>query len=643
MSRSKKTSKAPALRRSTRLKKQAPPPPLPIAVPNRLGRRLPTASTSKAPEVQDEQDESTDHESDTEVDELAEDTSLLDVASKNPFHQLLGMLGDETIQDVLGSEGYEDEDTDVSSQEHDEGDDRTGSVINIESSNDGSSFYIIPDDHDHVSTPQRKPKTERGTYKSFTALSPFPSSSPAASPAPKSNPKRKADDRTGSAEPTPKQKRDEESPKPQSKKARKTSAKQPKKRGRKPKLEKADESEVEEEPSEEVLEEMLDYFILHIPVGDPDDKQDRVTKAVQIEFKTPYKIFLYQVAEAMSLAVDSIPRLSYKFSLTRTAIEMLLCHETDYDQMLATLKEKAKAERDRAVHERVLVSNGGKKGPKQSKSVSKAKQTQQPCEVYLCRKVVAAPKEAKKKGSGGGQASTWSAAMTKPQKPTMSVCINQIKELNVCQWPHCDNAGGFCREIRDPINGGLTHRALTSQNIELWANMVVQGTAEFHHPPSCIRLYDNKTAQRQKQVAQPSAPGPQHPHPPPTYSASTSANMGVGGMSGNQPQYPSLAQPPAVPELAEWLAECDATGRGAPAIDNFSSMIPGFEMAGFVLLTDLRGFTWEQLLSLGLRKADGSELKILPGTAWRLLQNVGTDLEIFDETVLAFASKKKYY
>ncbi|KAG8703414.1 hypothetical protein FRC09_004177 [Ceratobasidium sp. 395] len=630
MAPSKKTRKAPTVRRSRRLKKQPPPTSLSPSPPAKRGRgRPPKTDKSKAPVESEEQGDTSAEGSASEVDELAEDSDAPDAGRlsdhaklNNHFMQLAGALGDETLEDALGAEGYEDEDSDVSSQETDDepGDHAApGSIIEIESSRDGSSFYLITEDHcDSVSTPVKAEQVKQETHKHRALLLSVPSSSP---PTPASDlddtPKGKGKGRQSAS----KRKRVEEDNKPQVKKTRGATASQ-KKRRKKVKG-KADEDEDAASEPEEEPEDMLNHFFLHIPAGDPDDATDRATKSVQAEFGLTYKDFRYLVAEQMDLPVGQLPRLSYKFSTTRTAMESLLRDEAEYTNMLKVVRQKAEVERDRAVQEK----GGQKGGRKPSKSVMKAKQMQQPCDVYLCRKVTPAPKGGKK-GQGSGQASNWAAAAMKPQKPTMTEYVAKIKELNTCKWPHCNTASGFCREIVDPFSKATAHRALSQQNIELWANMVVQGSAKLYHPPSCIRLFDNKSTPRQK-------------------SATTSSSTPVASQSWPTAHVTSnpialssrAAHPPSIPTLVEWLAECDATGRGAPGVDNFSSMIFGFQQAGFVLLNDLRGIGVKDLRDFGLKRSDGSDLNMLAGTAHRLTQFVKGDLEAFDQTVLDFAAR----
>ncbi|QRW14036.1 hypothetical protein RhiLY_13035 [Ceratobasidium sp. AG-Ba] len=626
MGRTLKTSKKAPVRSSARLKKQ--PAPVAFQITNKRRGQRSVAKASSVPGHKENNDANAT-EPDMDVDELGDDSSLIDATPAstftNSFKPLFDVVGNQNTRDEQDNEGFEDEHSETESQGEE---DRTEDIIDIISSCDGSSFYIITDSSRAQPSSSSNTKIDPATAKSWPGFLTFPSSS---SPPPKAEPSTKENDRRLSTQPSTKRKHNTEEPELEQKKQRgassgddaATSKPEKRRRGRPRKVAvEVESSEDEESQASKVLDEILSFCIFHIPIGDPDDKQDKISEPVQLGLNTFFQPFMYRVAKAMGCPVDELPRLSYRFKLTGSSLELPVRTATEYEAMMQAITRKAEEERDRVMNEKAQVA-GNKRKKGKGKAVAPSKLKQKPVEVYICRHIP--PRDAKKKASG-----KWSDPVVKPQKPGITEYTNRIKELNACKWPHCSNNGGYCREVTNPITKALTHRPLTQHNIEQWANMVGQGNAELHHPPACIRIFDNNLDQQRTPVAKLSgSPGQQTPSvlaPP----SSTNTN----GTSSRQ------STPPVVPELAKWLVECDRSGRAAP-IDDFSLMAFSFDQAGFILLTDLRDFKYaKQFQELQLKKVDGTDLVVLPGTLTRLIQYVRADLEVYDKAMLDYSSNR---
>lgn len=347
---------------------------------------------------------------DTEVDELENDSSPIDDARTgtfaNMFKSLSGVDGDENKQNKKDAEGFEDEHSDSYSQGRE---DHTEEIIDIISSCDGSSFYIITDNnHTQPSSSKLNAKSDPTNIKSWPKFLTFSSSSP---PPSKIAPSVEADNRTAPSQLSKKRKRDTDGYDPTEKKQRgagtgdRTVASKPEKRrpGR-PRKVPADiePSEVEDlEGDEEDLEDSCEYnfsnqeheakhtslpvsyCIFHIPIGDPSDKQDKISEPVQFELNTAYDPFLYRTAKAMNFPVNELPRLSYKFGLIGKSLELPVRNESEYQTMMQTIAQRAEEERDRVMDEKAQALRGKKKKSK-GKGVAPI---QKPVEVYLCRKM----------------------------------------------------------------------------------------------------------------------------------------------------------------------------------------------------------------------------------------------------------------
>lgn len=135
----------------------------------------------------------------------------------------------------------------------------------------------------------------------------------------------------------------------------------------------------------------VNYFILNVPVGDPSDKNDKAMKPIKIMLSTSSQQYNYKVAGAMDRSVNNLPRMSWKFGdAKQNAHTTLLQTEEEYDTMIERVGYKGVEERDRVAK---LLAASFKKG---SKSAGKSTIAQNPVEIILVQKAVAAVKGGRK-------------------------------------------------------------------------------------------------------------------------------------------------------------------------------------------------------------------------------------------------------
>ncbi|KAG9118611.1 hypothetical protein FRC07_006800 [Ceratobasidium sp. 392] len=239
----------------------------------------------------------------------------------------------------------------------------------------------------------------------------------------------------------------------------------------------------------------------------------------------------------------------------------------------------------------------------------------------------------------------------------------------------CNDCEAVCVEVPAAgTSGSKKHVTLGEEDIDLWADLAVRGTATTANPPPALllKLADKPPHSRKQKEGGPSnshahpntierhSPFPTHPNPshypfsnfphPSQPSPFSSFPYGMppfvpqfGLPFSYPPSYPPYFPPMSIPPgsysgspgvanspwLADWLPSLDIGERGRFG-DGFGALVPGFAAARIFRVSQLRNHTEEDLQHMTFYTKTGSEYHLSAPAAARLVGFIQADAPLID-------------